>query len=200
MRVVLASGNAGKLREFARCSRRCGFELVRQSELGIAAAAGDRHDLRSRTRCIKARHAARRCAACRRWPMIRASRSMRSTDAPGVCSARFAGEGASDEDNLDKLLARSQGLPAARRSARYRCVDRVRARCARPGPLIGDGTWEGRSSTRDAARAALATTPRSFPRRDAHRRGDAGGRETCREPPRPGDCAHFRGFDLRDRR
>jgi XTP/dITP diphosphohydrolase len=63
--------------------------------------------------------------------------------APGVYSARYAGEGASDDANLDKLLAALGGVPAARRTARYRCVIVYVASADDPAPLVGEGTWEG---------------------------------------------------------
>ena len=63
--------------------------------------------------------------------------------APGVLSARYAGENASDEANLDKLLVALRNVPAPRRSARYRCVIVYVDRFDDPQPLVGHGTWEG---------------------------------------------------------
>jgi XTP/dITP diphosphohydrolase len=64
--------------------------------------------------------------------------------APGIYSARYVGEGASDEANLRKLLATLQEIPAAQRTARYQCA-LVFMRSARdPSPLICQASWEGR--------------------------------------------------------
>src|SRR5690348_12851279 len=63
--------------------------------------------------------------------------------APGVYSARYAGEGASDEANLAKLLSALRALPGARRTARYRCVIVYVENADDASPLVGEGTWEG---------------------------------------------------------
>jgi XTP/dITP diphosphohydrolase len=140
-RVVLASGNAGKLREFAELLANTGFEFVRQSELGIEPPPETGTTFLDNA-LIKARNAARLTGL----PAI-ADDSGIEVDAldgaPGVYSARYAGEGASDEANLAKLLAALQGVPAARRGARYRCVVVFVERFDDPHPLIGEGTWEG---------------------------------------------------------
>jgi XTP/dITP diphosphohydrolase len=140
-RVVLASGNPGKLREFAQLLVDTGFELVRQSELGIEppSEAGTTF---IENALIKARNAARRSGL----PAI-ADDSGIEVDAldggPGVYSARYAGEDASDEANLTKLLAALKGVPQARRTARYRCVVVFVEHADDPHPLVGEGTWEG---------------------------------------------------------
>jgi XTP/dITP diphosphohydrolase len=64
--------------------------------------------------------------------------------APGIYSARFAGEGATDQANLDKLLAELDGLPEAQRSARFQCLMVFMEHANDPTPLICQGTWEGR--------------------------------------------------------
>jgi XTP/dITP diphosphohydrolase len=140
-RVVLASGNAGKLREFAELLANTGFEFLRQSEFGIEPPPETGTTFLDNA-LIKARNAARLTGL----PAI-ADDSGIEVDAldgaPGVYSARYAGEGASDEANLAKLLAALQGVPAARRGARYRCVVVFVERFDDPHPLIGEGTWEG---------------------------------------------------------
>lgn len=140
-RVVLASGNAGKLREFAELLAGTGFEPVRQSELGIEPPPETGATFLENA-LIKARNAARLSGL----PAI-ADDSGIEVDAldgaPGVYSARYAGERASDEDNLAKLLADLRGVPAARRGARYRCVVVFVERFDDPHPLMGEGTWEG---------------------------------------------------------
>jgi len=141
-RVVLASGNAGKLREFSELLAGLDFELVRQSELGIEPPPETGTTFLDNA-LIKARNASRLTGL----PAI-ADDSGIEVDAldgaPGVFSARYAGENASDEANLDKLLAALRNVPPSRRSARYRCVIVYVGRFDDPKPLIGHGTWEGR--------------------------------------------------------
>lgn len=140
-RFVLATGNPGKLREFAELLSGSGFELVRQSELGIDPPPETGTTFLENA-LIKARNAARLSGL----PAITDDSGIEVDaldGAPGVCSARYAGEGASDEQNLAKLLAAMAGVPAARRTARYRCVVVFVEHADDPDPLVGEGTWEG---------------------------------------------------------
>jgi XTP/dITP diphosphohydrolase len=140
-RVVLASSNAGKLREFAALLADRPFTLVPQSQFGIAPPPETGTTFLANA-LIKARNAARVAGL----PAI-ADDSGIEVDAlggaPGVYSARFAGEDASDESNLEKLLRALDGLEVARRGARYRCVIVYVADADDPSPLIGEGSWEG---------------------------------------------------------
>jgi XTP/dITP diphosphohydrolase len=142
LRVVLASGNAGKLREFSELLAGSGFTLLRQSEFGIDPPPETGSTFLDNA-LIKARNAARLSGL----PAI-ADDSGIEVDAlegaPGVYSARYAGEDASDEQNLSKLLGALQGLPPERRGARYRCVIVFVEHADDPRPLIGEGAWEGR--------------------------------------------------------
>jgi XTP/dITP diphosphohydrolase len=63
---------------------------------------------------------------------------------PGVFSARYAGEGASDDENLRKMLRELQGVPLERRTARYQCVIVLVQNARDEHPVIARGTWEGR--------------------------------------------------------
>jgi XTP/dITP diphosphohydrolase len=141
-RVVLASGNAGKLREFSELLAAAGLVLVRQSDFGIDPPPETGATFRENA-LIKARNAARITGL----PAI-ADDSGIEVDAlagaPGVYSARYAGEDATDEDNLAKLSGALAGLPDAQRTARYRCVIVYVNTADDPHPLIGEGTWEGR--------------------------------------------------------
>jgi XTP/dITP diphosphohydrolase len=142
LRVVLASGNAGKLREFSELLAGSGFTLLRQSEFGIAPPPETGNTFLENA-LIKARNAARLAGL----PAI-ADDSGIEVDAlggaPGVHSARYAGEQASDEENLAKLLRALQGQPPERRGARYRCVIVFVEHADDPRPLVGEGAWEGR--------------------------------------------------------
>jgi XTP/dITP diphosphohydrolase len=141
-RVVLASGNPGKLREFSDLLASSGFTLVRQSDFGIEPPPETGVTFLENA-LIKARNAARLAGL----PAI-ADDSGIEVDAlggaPGVYSARYAGEGASDDANLAKLLEALRALPDARRTARYRCVIVFVESGDDARPLVGEGTWEGR--------------------------------------------------------
>jgi XTP/dITP diphosphohydrolase len=161
-RVVLASGNAGKLREFAELLAGTGFEPVRQSELGIDPPPETGSTFLENA-LIKARNAARVAGL----PAI-ADDSGIEVDAlggaPGVYSARYAGEGASDEANLAKLLAALRGVPDERRGARYRCVVVFVERFDDPRPLIGEGTWEGHIINQRRGTGGFGYDPSFVPR------------------------------------
>lgn len=141
-RVVLASGNAGKLREFAQMVDGSAWILVSQADFGIEPPAETGSSFLDNA-LIKARNAARLSGL----PAM-ADDSGIEVDAldgaPGIHSARFAGEDASDAANLDKLLSALAAVPAEQRSARYRCVVVFVARADDPHPLVGEGAWEGR--------------------------------------------------------
>ena len=140
-RVVLASGNPGKLREFSELLAASGLTLLRQSDFGIAPPPETGATFLENA-LIKARNASARSGL----PAI-ADDSGIEVDAlggaPGIHSARYAGENASDEANLTKLLDALAGTPADRRSARYRCVIVFVEGADDPRPLVGEGVWEG---------------------------------------------------------
>jgi XTP/dITP diphosphohydrolase len=140
-RVILASSNAGKLAELTALLAPLGFDLTPQQELGIESPPETGETFLDNA-LLKARHA----AGQRSLPAI-ADDSGIEVDAlgkaPGVRSARFAGEGAADEENLNKLLAQMRDVPAARRSARYRCVIAFVRNAADADPIIAEGAWEG---------------------------------------------------------
>jgi guanylate kinase len=141
-RTVLASGNAGKLRELAAILGPLGLDLVPQSALGIDSPPETGSTFLENA-LIKARHAARASGL----PAL-ADDSGIEVDAlegrPGVRSARFAGEGASDAANLRKLLAELHDVPMEFRQARYHCVIAFVRRPDDPRPIVAHGTWEGR--------------------------------------------------------
>ncbi len=140
--TVLASGNAGKLRELGAILEPLGLKLLAQSALGIDSPPETGSTFLENA-LIKARHAAYRSGL----PAL-ADDSGIEVDAldghPGVRSARFAGEGASDADNLHKLLAALRDVPAEFRQARYHCVIAFVRRHDDPAPIVAHGTWEGR--------------------------------------------------------
>jgi XTP/dITP diphosphohydrolase len=141
VKAVLASGNAGKLREFAQLLAARDIELIAQSALGIAAPEETGATFLDNA-LLKARHAAGRSGLA-----ALADDSGLEVDAlggrPGVWSARYAGAGASDGDNCALLLRELGGVPQPRRSARYRCVLVFLRHPADPAPVVARGVWEG---------------------------------------------------------
>ena len=139
-RIVLASSNAGKLREFRRLLEPLGIDVIAQAELGIEPA-DEPHVTFVENAIAKARHA----SAQSRLPAL-ADDSGICVDAldgaPGVRSARFAGEPASDARNNRALVDALQGI--ADRGAHYCCVLVLMRRADDPEPIIAEGVWRGR--------------------------------------------------------
>jgi XTP/dITP diphosphohydrolase len=141
-RIVLASNNAGKVREFNQLLEGTGLEVLPQS--GFAVEEIEETGLTFVENAIlKARNA----AAHTGLPAI-ADDSGLEVDAlrgaPGIYSARYAGVGAGDRANLEKLLADMRDVADADRNARFQCLMVYLRHAADPTPLIFQGTWEGR--------------------------------------------------------
>ncbi len=139
--IVLASGNKGKLNEFNQVLGTLGVSVIPQSEFQVPDA--DETGLSFVENAIlKARHA----CALTGLPAL-ADDSGLEVDAlqgaPGIYSARFAGVGASDAENNQKLLQLLADCPQAQRSARFRCVLVYMRHANDPTPLICQGSWEG---------------------------------------------------------
>lgn len=140
-KVVLASGNRGKLKEFGEILQPMGMEIVAQGELGVTDA--DETGLTFVENAIlKARN------ACEHTGFAAISDdSGLEVDyldgAPGIYSARYAGPGADDATNVEKLLDALKGVPTAERTARFRCVLVCMRHKLDPTPLICMGSWEG---------------------------------------------------------
>lgn len=141
MRVVLATGNAGKQRELAALLAPRGLELLRQTDLGVTAVEETGESFEANA-LLKARHAARITGLA-----ALADDSGLEVDAlggrPGVRSARYAGEGATDAENVALLLRELVGVPDAERSARFRCVIAYVRSADDADPVIAHGAWEG---------------------------------------------------------
>lgn len=138
-RLVLASGNPGKLREFAQLLAPLGFELLPQSALGVDEPE-EPHGTFVENALVKARHASRRT----RLPALADDSGICARalgGAPGVLSARYAGEPKSDERNNRKLIEALAGQDD--RSAHYYCVIVFLRHADDPEPLIAEGRWAG---------------------------------------------------------
>lgn len=141
-KLVLASGNRGKLKEFADLLQNRGFAVHAQSEFGLDSA--DETGLTFvENALIKARHVCQQTGL----PAL-ADDSGIEVDAlhgaPGIYSARFAGPNASDADNNAKLLQELAEVPDELRTARYHCVLVLMRHANDPTPLVCQGAWEGR--------------------------------------------------------
>jgi XTP/dITP diphosphohydrolase len=141
VRVVLASSNSGKLRELASLLAALGLDLIAQSSLGVETPP-ETGETFAANALLKARHA----AAATNFPAL-ADDSGIEVDAlggrPGIYSARYAGEGASDQDNVRKMLGELRDIAEERRTARYQCVIAFVSTAADPEPILASGTWEG---------------------------------------------------------
>ena len=142
MKVVLATGNAGKLREMRALLSPLSIDVVAQSDFNTPSAVEDGLSFVENA-LIKARNASLHCGL----PAI-ADDSGLEVDAlngaPGIYSARFAGENASDEENFRKLLHDMSGVAKPQRTARFRCAMVFLRHAEHPSPIICEGTWEGR--------------------------------------------------------
>jgi XTP/dITP diphosphohydrolase len=142
-KIVLASGNAGKIREIQALLPDC--LIVPQTELGVDECEETAGTFVENA-LLKARNAAQQTGL----PAI-ADDSGLMVDAlggaPGVWSARYAGLGATDPENLEKLLHALADVPEESRGARFICVMAFLRHAQDPCPIIAQGAWEGRILT-----------------------------------------------------
>jgi XTP/dITP diphosphohydrolase len=140
-RLVVATANPGKLREFRALLAGLPFELTSLGELSLPSPEETGRTFRENA-LLKARHAAALsgCAAV-------ADDSGLEVDAldaaPGIYSARYAGADADDGANNGKLLRELSGVPRERRRARYRCALAFVEPADDVAPLIAEAAWEG---------------------------------------------------------
>jgi XTP/dITP diphosphohydrolase len=140
-RVVLATGNAGKLVEMRAILDGHDLEVIPQGEFGIAAPIEDGASFVANA-LIKARHA----AALAGLPAIADDSGLEVAalgGRPGLHSARYAGPSASVGDNNARLLAELADIPQGQRSARYQCAMVFVRNAADPEPVIAQASWQG---------------------------------------------------------
>jgi len=138
--IVLASGNPGKIKEIQAIL--ADHPIVPQSAFNVVDAE-ETGSTFVENAILKARNAALHC----QLPAIADDSGLvvdALNGAPGVISARYAGVGASDQDNVDKLLRELKGIPAELRTARFICVMVFMEHAQDPCPVIAQGVWEGR--------------------------------------------------------
>ena len=140
--IVLASSNPGKVREINQLLAQLDLHVRPQGAYGVPDIEETGLTFVENA-ILKARNAAQHTGL----PAI-ADDSGIEVDAlngaPGIYSARFAGAGAGDQANLEKLLAEMRDVPEAQRGARFQCLLVYLRHAGDPTPLICQGTWEGR--------------------------------------------------------
>jgi XTP/dITP diphosphohydrolase len=161
-KLVIASGNAGKLREILAILGPLGCEVLTQAELGIADAE-EPHLTFIENALAKARHAAERAGV----PALADDSGLCAIalgGEPGVHSARYAGNAAGREErdarNNDKLVAALAAC--ADRRAYYYCTMVLVRHAADPQPLIGEGCWMGEISAHGRGRNGFGYDPHFF--------------------------------------
>lgn len=141
MKLVLASGNAGKLAELRDLLGDAGIDLHAQSEFGVEDAEETGLTFVENA-ILKARHAARATGL----PSLGDDSGLcvdALDGAPGLYSARYAGTHGDAGANIVKLLDALREVPEQRRTARFVCVLALLRHADDPQPLIAEGVWEG---------------------------------------------------------
>jgi XTP/dITP diphosphohydrolase len=140
-KLVLASGNRGKLNELSDLLQSLNYQIYSQAELGVPEVP-ETGTTFVENAIIKARNAAQHTGFA-----ALADDSGIEVDAldgaPGVYSARFSGADATAEKNNTLLVEKLRGVPASERTARYRAVIVYMRHAADPSPIICEGSWEG---------------------------------------------------------
>lgn len=159
-KVVLATGNPGKVRELADLLADFGLDIVAQTDLGVTSAEETGLTFIENA-LLKARHAAQVTGL----PAI-ADDSGLAVDAlggaPGIYSARYAGESASDQQNLAKLLTALEQVPDGQRQAQFHCVLVYLRHAADPTPLVFHGSWAGEIARAPAGEGGFGYDPVFF--------------------------------------
>jgi XTP/dITP diphosphohydrolase len=139
--IVLASSNAGKIRELKELFTPLDLELISQTELGVS----DIEETGStfiENALLKARHAAQQTGL----PALADDSGLvvaALAGAPGIYSARYAGSPTNDQSNNEKLLLAMRDVPQEKRQAFFYCVLVFLTHADDPTPLVCDGKWSG---------------------------------------------------------
>ncbi len=156
-RIVLASGNAGKIRELTELLGPIGLEVVPQSHWQVEECEETGLTFVENA-ILKARNAARHTGL----PAL-ADDSGIEVDylqgQPGIYSARYSGPEGDDRQNNEKLLAALHDVPPERRTARFRCVMAFLAHADDPSPILAEGTWEGLVASEPAGGGGFGYDP-----------------------------------------
>ena len=156
-KIVLATGNKGKVAELQDLLAPQAWQLVAQTELAVADAEETGLSFIENA-ILKARHAAQQTGL----PAL-ADDSGLAVDAlggaPGIYSARYAGHGASDAANIEKLLAALAEVPTAERQASFHCVLAFMRHAEDPCPLVCHGQWRGTITTQPMGEQGFGYDP-----------------------------------------
>lgn len=156
-KLVLASGNQGKLREFSQLFADKDIQVIPQNEFDTIEAEETGLSFVENA-ILKARNACKFSGL----PAL-ADDSGLEVDAlkgaPGIYSARYAGPDASDQDNYLKLLEAMQGVPAEQRTARFQCVLVYMRHENDPTPQVFQGSWEGQILTEPSGAEGFGYDP-----------------------------------------
>ncbi len=142
MKLILASGNAGKLVEIREVLGDLSIELIAQGELGVSDAEETGASFVENA-ILKARHASRISGL----PALGDDSGIcvdALNGAPGLLSARYAGEHGNSAANIAKLLEALKNVPESQRGAHFFCVIVLLRHADDPAPLIAEGRWPGR--------------------------------------------------------
>lgn len=142
MKIVLASNNAGKVKEFNALFAPLQLEIVPQSTLQVDEIEETGLTFVENA-ILKARHAARVTGL----PALADDSGLvvpALLGAPGIYSARYAGKTATSKDNIQKLLLALRDMPEAHREAHFHCTLVFMLHAEDPNPLICEGDWAGR--------------------------------------------------------
>jgi XTP/dITP diphosphohydrolase len=140
-KLVLASGNTGKLREFSKLFADFGTEVIPQTDLGVDSPEETGLSFIENA-LLKAHHA----SAVTQLPALADDSGLvvpALDGAPGLYSARFAGSNASDQDNLNLLLDRMKNLNGENRQGHYICALALVRHATDPDPVVVIGRWYG---------------------------------------------------------
>jgi len=141
MKIVLASNNVGKIREFRELLSHLNLEIIPQADLDVPEAEETGLTFIENA-LIKARHAAKLTGL----PALADDSGLSVhalQGAPGIYSARYAGVKAASKDNIHKLLAAMKDVPDDQRVASFHCVLALMTHETDPTPLVCDGKWTG---------------------------------------------------------
>ena len=156
-KIVLATGNQGKVKELARMLEPLKIEVVPQSEFDVPEVP-ETGTTFVENAIIKARHAAKITGL----PAI-ADDSGLAVDAlggaPGIYSARYSGKEATDQRNIDKLLDALSEVPAGQRSARFICALVFMRHADDPTPIICQGQWQGEIASKQSGNEGFGYDP-----------------------------------------
>ncbi|MFI0488309.1 MAG: RdgB/HAM1 family non-canonical purine NTP pyrophosphatase [Yersinia sp. (in: enterobacteria)] len=156
-KIVLATGNSGKVRELANLLAGVGLDVVAQTELGVESAEETGLTFIENA-ILKARHAAQATGL----PAIADDSGLAVNvlgGVPGICSARYAGMNASDQENREKLLVALKDVPVAQRGAQFHCVLVYMRHAQDPTPLVFHGQWAGVIAHQPAGAAGFGYDP-----------------------------------------